>query len=74
MEVPGYWDLFSISSKKALQWAAAMASLRNSRGSDASGQTVDVFDLFVGILLANPDDSEAGILQKNSGSGSWKTG
>ncbi len=67
MQAAGVWDQLSVSSKKALQWAAVMAALRAEHASQTAGLPVNVFDLFAGLLLSHPDDSEAKVLLDHFG-------
>ena len=54
------WGELSVSSKKALRWAAAVARFRADRaGRPVEGADADEYDLLVGLMLAHPDDSEA---------------
>ena len=52
-------DQLSDSSKKAFYWADVMSTLRYEQGDESSPGPVNVYDLFVGILLSHPRDSEA---------------
>jgi peptidoglycan hydrolase CwlO-like protein len=52
----------SLSSKKALHWAEVMSRLRSEQSDESDTQSVNIFDLFVGVLLSHPEDSEAKIL------------
>ncbi|GGO87247.1 hypothetical protein GCM10011348_39990 [Marinobacterium nitratireducens] len=57
------WSQLSISSRHALQWAAAMARYRAERsGGDPESSAVDAFDLLVGMLLEHPLDAEPLVL------------
>jgi predicted nucleic acid-binding Zn-ribbon protein len=67
MAAPGYDDQLSVSSKKALYWAAVMAALQAERSSGSASEGINVFDLFVGILLSHAKDSEAKILLDHFG-------
>ncbi|MCP3690257.1 MAG: hypothetical protein GY784_17785 [Gammaproteobacteria bacterium] len=69
MEAPGYGEQLSVSSRKALYWAAVMAALQAEGSSDTSSEGIDVYDLFVGILLSHPRDSEANVLLTHFGLG-----
>lgn len=52
---PSIWR----TSQASLRWAAALASCRHGEEpSDELGPEVNTFDLFVGLLLAHPDQSE----------------
>ena len=57
------WDQLSISSKRALQWAVAVARARAALGGDTpDSMSANSFDLLVGMLLAHPLDSEPAAL------------
>ncbi len=54
------WAELSVSSKKALRWAAAMARSRADRaGLPVEEVEANEFDLLTGIMLSHPGDSEA---------------
>jgi hypothetical protein len=53
----------SISSRRALLWAGALARYRaEQRGEDPSSSAADAFDLLVGMLLEHPEDAEPKLL------------
>jgi len=55
-------ERLSFSSKEALYWAEVMNTLRFEQGSESEPDVINVYDLFIGILLSHPKDSEAKIL------------
>jgi hypothetical protein len=64
MTAPGV-DLqaLSISSRRALLWAGALARYRaEQRGDDPGSAAADAFDLLVGMLLEHPEDAEPRLL------------
>lgn len=63
-----YWSELSISTRRALQWASAMARFRAvEQGDDAEKAAVDSHDFLVGMVLSHPHDAEAVILLKHFG-------
>lgn len=61
MAAPGLLDSLDLSAQRALQWSAVMAALRTEQ-NNSSPELVNVFDLFVGILLSEPHTSLAGVM------------
>lgn len=67
MKASDQGNQLSVSSKKAMHWAAVMVALRSEHSKESTQQGVNVFDLFVGVLLSHPSDSEAKILLEHFG-------
>ncbi len=60
---PRAMEQLSISSRRALLWAGALARYRaEQRGEDPSSAAADSFDLLVGMLLEHPEDAEPKVL------------
>ena len=60
---PNSWNQLSVSSRRTLQWAGALARYRAEQtGKDPASSEADAFDLLVGMLLEHPLDAEPKLL------------
>lgn len=60
------WDGLSQPTREVLRWAWAVADLR-AVGTSSGAEPVDGFDLMLGLLLAQPRDSDARVLFEHFG-------
>lgn len=66
MESAAAWETLTQSSRTALRFAEAIASLRLDQ-PDSRGSELDTFDLLVGLVLSHPRDSEPRALLEHHG-------